>query len=141
VHQTWIESSALCCEDSTKQEWGKPLYVGLIFGGIFTNLTTNQMTELITDHQSEVQELCGRYHIRSLALFGSRLHGDDSKSSDMDVLVEFEEGHTPGFGFAEIQRALAEIFGIPIDLHTRQSLSPYFREQVVKEAQIIYGDS
>jgi len=91
--------------------------------------------------QSEmIAALCRKHHIRRLSLFGSVLHKDDSEESDVDILVEFEEGHTPGFEFAAIERELAELFGRPVDLHTPASLSPYFRNEVVREAQTFYDD-
>ncbi len=55
--------------------------------------------------KDEITEFCRRHHIRRLSLFGSVLTGDFRPDSDVDVLVEFEEGHTPGlvFFFPEIR--------------------------------------
>ena len=47
--------------------------------------------------RAAIVELCRRYHIRKLALFGSVLRDDFRPDSDVDVLVEFEPGHVPGF--------------------------------------------
>lgn len=77
--------------------------------------------------------------MRRLSLFGSALRGDDSGSeSDLDVLVEFEPGKTPGFGFVELQRELSEITGRVVDLHTYHSLSRYFRDEVVSQSRPFY---
>jgi predicted nucleotidyltransferase len=54
------------------------------------------------------------------------------------VLVEFESGHVPGLAFFAMQDELSAILGRPVDLHTPQFLSPYFREQVRAEAQVQY---
>jgi hypothetical protein len=85
-----------------------------------------------------IEALCRKHHIKRLSLFGSILHGDDTPNSDLDILVEFEEGQTPGFAFAGIQRELSEIIGRDVDLHTPASLSRYFRTEVVKEATPLY---
>ncbi len=84
-------------------------------------------------------EVCRRHHVRRLALFGSVLTEDFGPNSDVDVLVEFEPGHTPGFGFFAIQEELSELLHRPVDLQTPAFLSPYFREQVCAEARVLYA--
>ncbi|MCG6963549.1 MAG: nucleotidyltransferase family protein [Acidobacteria bacterium] len=85
-----------------------------------------------------IADLCRRNRIRRLALFGSILRDDFSAKSDIDVLVEFEPGATPGFGFIGIQDELAAILGRGVDLHTPASLSRYYRERVLHEAEPLY---
>jgi predicted nucleotidyltransferase len=77
---------------------------------------------------------CRRHHIRRLSLFGSVLRDDFGPSSDVDVLVEFEEGHVPGLEFFGMQEELTSILGHPVDLNTAGFLSPHFREDVLREA-------
>jgi hypothetical protein len=88
-----------------------------------------------------IELLCRRHHILRLSLFGSQLHGDSTPHSDLDILVEFEVGHMPGFAFAGIQRDLSELLGCNVDLHTAASLSRYFRSDVVSEATPLYAAS
>lgn len=88
--------------------------------------------------ERDLAEICRRYHVRRLALFGSVLRDDFGPESDIDVLVEFEPGNIPGFGVARLQRELAALFGRPVDLHTYRSLSRYFRDRVVQEAEVRY---
>ena len=89
----------------------------------------------------QVESICRKHHIRRLSLFGSALHGDNTTASDLDLLIEFEDGHTPGFAFAGIQHELSEILGQEVDLHTPTSLSKYFRNEVVREAHPLYDAS
>ena len=89
--------------------------------------------------RSQIAELCRRYRIRKLALFGSVLRDDFGPDSDVDVLVEFEPGHTPGFGFIAIQDELSALLGRKVDLNTASSLSRYFRADVVRDAEVLYG--
>jgi predicted nucleotidyltransferase len=86
----------------------------------------------------EIAKFCRRHHIRRLAFFGSVLRDDFRSDSDVDVLVEFEEGHTPGLAFFGIQEELSELLGRGVDLNTPNCLSPYFREEVQREAQTLY---
>lgn len=86
-----------------------------------------------------VQDFCRRHHIRKLALFGSVLRDDFGPESDVDVLVEFEPGHVPGFAFFALQDELAELLGRPVDLHTINSLSPHFRQEVEETAHVQYS--
>jgi len=89
----------------------------------------------------QVAEFCRRNHIRRLAFFGSVLRDDFRPNSDVDVLVEFEPGKTPGFAFFAMQDELSEILGRRVDLNTPNELSKYFRDEVLAEAEPIYGQA
>jgi predicted nucleotidyltransferase len=87
---------------------------------------------------AKIADLCRRWHIQRLALFGSTIRNDHRPDSDIDVLVEFKPGHVPGFGFITIQDELTEIFGRQVDLHTPSTLSKYFRDDVLDHARDLY---
>lgn len=84
---------------------------------------------------------CERHRIRNLAFFGSVLRDDFGGDSDVDVLVEFEEEHTPGFfRLMEIREELRKLLDVPeVDLRTPDDLSPYFRDEVVANAEVRYA--
>lgn len=103
-----------------------------------TSNPKNDEMKMILPEQ-EINEFCRRHHIRRLAMVGSALHGDQRPDSDLDLLVEFEAGHTPGFKFFEIEEELSRIIGRKVDLHTPGILSCYFRDEVLAEAQLMYG--
>ncbi len=88
--------------------------------------------------QEQIAAFCRRHHIRRLALFGSVLREDFGPDSDVDVLVEFEPGHVPGFEFFTWEEELSALLGRRVDLHTPSSLSPYFRDTVLAEAETFY---
>jgi len=94
------------------------------------------ITETMTDRLAEV---CHRYHVKNLSLFGSVARGEARRESDLDVLVEFEPGCTPGLDFVTLQDELTEIFDRSVDLRTPDDLSRYFRDTVVREAQPVYA--
>ena len=81
--------------------------------------------------------LCRERGIRRLALFGSALRSDFGPASELDVLVEFQPGRTPGyFGLFDMEEALGEILGNrKVDLRTAEDLSPYFRDEVLKASR------
>ncbi len=91
--------------------------------------------------QERLAAFCRRHHIRRLALFGSVLRADFGPQSDIDVLVEFDPEHVPGlFGIARMERELSVIFGgRQIDLRTVEDLSRYFRQDVLREAEVQYA--
>jgi len=88
--------------------------------------------------RSEIERFCRRHHIRRLALFGSVVRDDFGPHSDVDVLVQFEPGKTPGWDFFGMQDELAGILGRRVDLNTPGFLSRYFRERVLAEAEVVY---
>ena len=85
----------------------------------------------------KIAEFCRRHKIRKLAVFGSALREDFRPDSDLDVLVEFEPGHTPGLiRLAGMEIELSALLGgRKVDMNTPNSLSRYFRRKVLAEAQ------
>ena len=88
--------------------------------------------------REEIAEFCRRNRVRRLALFGSVIRDDFTPQSDVDVLVEFEPGYAAGFVFFQMRRELTSMLGREVDMHTAASLSPYFRQEVLDEAEEIY---
>jgi predicted nucleotidyltransferase len=86
-----------------------------------------------------IEEFCRKHRIRRLALFGSILRDDFRPESDVDVLAEFEPGARTGFAFFGMQDELSGILGRKVDLNTPQCLSKYFRDEVLREAQVLYA--
>src|SRR5690606_11421593 len=67
--------------------------------------------------QAEIEAFCKRHHIRRLALFGSVLRDDFGPESDIDVLVEFEPGHTVRLDtLLAAEAELSAILQRPVDL-------------------------
>jgi hypothetical protein len=82
---------------------------------------------------------CRRHHIRKLSFFGSVLRHDFAPASDVDVLVEFEQGAQVGLiTLSGMEIELSGILGRKVDLNTEGFLSPYFREEVLREAAPAY---
>jgi len=84
-------------------------------------------------------DFCRRNHIKKISLFGSALHGELQQDSDIDLLVEFEDNHVPGFfALCHMENELSDLLGRKVDLRTSQELSRYFRDDVVHAAVVQY---
>ena len=79
------------------------------------------------------RSLLDRYHVRSVAIFGSVARGEATEHSDIDLLVEFSKP-VGLLHFVRLKRELEEILDRPVDLATRKSLKPQLRERILKEA-------
>jgi predicted nucleotidyltransferase len=89
----------------------------------------------------KIEKFCKKHHIRKLSLFGSALRDDFSPESDLDILVEFDPAHIPGFiRLAGMEIELTEILGRKVDMRTAQDLSRYFREDVLNSAKVQYAE-
>lgn len=93
--------------------------------------------EIPTDR---IAAFCRRYGIRELRLFGSVLRDDFRDDSDVDFLVEFEPGAAVGFlGLAQMELELGDLVGRKADLRTAGELSRYFRQDVLRDAALLYA--
>ncbi|MFN3332339.1 MAG: nucleotidyltransferase family protein [Caldilinea sp.] len=89
--------------------------------------------------KAEIEAFSRRHRIRRLSLFGSVLRDDFTPESDVDVLVEFEPGVQVGLiGFAGMEIELSQLLSRKVDLNTPGFLSPYFRDEVLREAEVAY---
>ncbi|MBI3323176.1 MAG: nucleotidyltransferase family protein [Candidatus Omnitrophica bacterium] len=97
------------------------------------------MSVKIAINRRKIAEFCRRHHIRRMSLFGSVLRDDFGPDSDVDVLVEFEPGATAGFlRLAAMELELSKILGRRADIRTPAELSRYFRDEVLREAEVQY---
>lgn len=91
--------------------------------------------------KDKLAEFCRQHHIRKLSLFGSVLRDDFRPDSDVDVLVEFEPEHVPGFlGLHELEQQLSDLLdGLEIDLITEKFLNRRIRDRVLADAEVQYA--
>jgi hypothetical protein len=99
------------------------------------------MNKNINIAKEKIADFCRRHFISRLAIFGSALRDDFGPDSDIDILVEFIPGHTPGFfRLFDMEEELSAIFGgRKVDLRTPNDLSRYFRDEVVATAEVQYA--
>lgn len=89
---------------------------------------------------NKLAEFSKPYHIQQLSFFGSVLLDDFNPTSDLDVLVEFEEGHTPGLGVTDIQDELSKLLGgREVDLVTPKFLNHRIKYHILRDARVAYA--
>jgi predicted nucleotidyltransferase len=98
------------------------------------------MNERVSFQRDRLAAVCRRHRIARLSLFGSALRGTAGTDSDVDLLVEFERGAKPTLlDLDDIEQELSELLGgRRVDVRTPEDLSRYFRDKVVREAEIQY---
>jgi uncharacterized protein len=97
---------------------------------------------VVQDRLAEVRELCARYRVRRLELFGSATTTRfDPARSDLDFLVEFDElGHGYFDTYFGLLESLEELFGLPVDLvMTRAVKNPFFLEGIRDSRTLLYA--
>jgi predicted nucleotidyltransferase len=98
------------------------------------------MCAAIKPDQNKLVAYCRGHHIARLSFFGSVLRKDFRSDSDVDVLVEFEPGTRVGLiGMAQMELELTSLLGRKVDLRTPADLSRYFREDVLRHAEVQFA--
>jgi predicted nucleotidyltransferase len=88
-----------------------------------------------------LNQFCQRHSVKKMSFFGSVITSRFGPESDIDILIEFHEGKSPGFGFFTMQDELAEILGRPVDVTTVGGLHPLLKEKVLQTAETYYDVS
>jgi len=89
---------------------------------------------------SSLAEMCRRYGVKELSLFGSSVRGEIRPESDIDIMVEFEPGIRVGLiRFESLAGELESLAGRRVDLVTKRGLKPWVRSHVLKDARVIYA--
>ncbi|MEW6179947.1 MAG: nucleotidyltransferase family protein [Chloroflexota bacterium] len=86
----------------------------------------------------QLLNLCRRYQVASLKVFGSVARGEEHQDSDIDILVQFVHPVSL-LTLVRLERELSDLFGRKVDLLTEQALSPYIRDAVIASAREIYA--
>ena len=95
---------------------------------------------LIVDLDPErLRDVCERYGVASLEVFGSAARDEDRPDSDVDLLYVLKPHARLGFRLFDLEDELAALFGRPVDLVSRKSINKHIREQVLADAQPLYA--
>ena len=100
--------------------------------------------QLIEINIRKIIDICKRFHVRKLWVFGSILTNRFNDKSDVDLFVDFYKSRIDIFDYAvnffEFQYALEEIFGRKVDITEDGAVkNPYFRQELNKTRRLIYG--
>jgi hypothetical protein len=98
------------------------------------------MPSRIAIDKAALADFCRRHRVRRLSFFGSVLRPDFRPDSDVDVLVEFEQGSHVGYlGLAAMELELEQLMGRKVDIRTPRELSRYFRDEVLATAEVQFA--
>lgn len=90
--------------------------------------------------EAGIVEICRRYGVRELSLFGSAARSEMRPDSDIDFLVDFLPGARPGLlGVSAMMRELTALLGRRVDIAVKPALKPLVRAGVLAEARLIYA--
>jgi uncharacterized protein len=92
---------------------------------------------LASTEKEKIVEICERNDIEFCAVFGSFARGEADQESDIDLLVRFSK--PKGFNWVDAALEIEDALGRKVDLVTENSLSPYIRENVLKNLVVLYG--
>lgn len=84
-------------------------------------------------------EICERYGIAELEVFGSSARGTAGPDSDIDILYTLRQGRRLGWEIEDLADELSALLGRPVDLVSRRSLHPLLRNDVIAEARTLYA--
>lgn len=96
--------------------------------------------EVLQKSKTRIAEICRRYKIRELSLFGSQVRGDFTAISDFDFLVEFQPtAEIDYFELFDIREELENVVEKKVDLVSKRGLKKFARKQILAEAEVIYA--
>ena len=87
----------------------------------------------LQNHRDAIRQIALSHRVTNVRVFGSVVHGDDTESSDLDLLVE-PTAETTLMDIGAIRYELKELLGIPVDVLTPRALPDHFRAVVIQEA-------
>ncbi|WP_457548464.1 nucleotidyltransferase family protein [Archaeoglobus sp.] len=96
-------------------------------------IDVDYIKEIILKHKDYLKK---KFNVKEIGLFGSYVRGEQKESSDIDILVEFEETPTL-LEFVELENYLTELLGVKVDLVMKRALKPKIKETVLKEVVYI----
>ena len=87
----------------------------------------------------KIAQICRKYGVKEMAIFGSAARGEMRPDSDVDIFVEFYPEVRIGWEFFDLEEELAQVFARKVDLGTKRILKPWIRHEVMRDARIIYA--
>ncbi len=102
-------------------------------------MTTQDRNDLKLKLKEAIEQSPNRAIIKRASLFGSYAYGTPTEESDVDLLVEFEPNARVGFfKLSEFKFSIQDRIGKKVDVLTQESISKYFRDEVLSQAQLVY---
>jgi len=97
--------------------------------------SSNEIMKILISNMSDIE----KFHISKLALFGSFVRDEQNEASDVDILVEFEDGHETFDNFMDLKFYLEELFGRKVDVVIFDSIKPSMRPSIMRSVKYAKG--
>ncbi len=97
--------------------------------------SSNEIMNILISNMSDIE----KFHISKLALFGSFVRDEQNEASDVDILVEFEDGHETFDNFMDLKFYLEELFGRKVDVVIFDSIKPSMRPSIMRSVKYAKG--
>jgi len=96
--------------------------------------TKTDINKIIRANKKEIMK---RFDVLNIGIFGSYMRNGQSKTSDVDILIQFASGHKDLFNFIRLKNYLQELLGTEVDLVLAESIKPQLREKILNEVQYV----
>lgn len=94
--------------------------------------TFEEVRKILLEHKEEITE---KYKVKKIGLFGSYVRGEQKEESDVDVLVEFEEGYKTFDNYMDLKFFLESLFSASVDLLIESAIKPRLKPYIFDEVQ------
>lgn len=91
------------------------------------------VSNIIKNRREDIVKITKKYGAKNVRVFGSMSRGEEDMDSDLDIIVEMEQGSSL-LDIIAIKQDIEELLGRKVDVVTEASISPYIRDEVLKEA-------
>jgi predicted nucleotidyltransferase len=99
--------------------------------------SAKHVNRFISRLRQSLPEIRERYGVRALGIFGSYVRGEQRKRSDLDILVEFNNGSLTLFQFVELRDFLSDLLGVKVDLVEKRALKPVIGKHILEEVVFV----
>ena len=97
------------------------------------------MATLLNNYQSDLKRIAKEHKLSYMALYGSYARGEATPESDVDLMIEFEEGTSKSLlDLVRLQQRLSDLLQKKVDLVTKNSLDRYIKPYIQDDIQVIY---
>jgi len=110
------------------------IYFKILYIQSMKEITRIEIQKILEKYK---EYLGSRFHVINVGLFGSFVTGENSSSSDIDILVEFKKGHKDFFNYMRLKHFLEEAFGREVDLVMKGAVKPQLRERIFRQVHYV----
>lgn len=86
--------------------------------------------EVLKNHKNEIAK---KFGIKEIGIFGSYVRGEETETSDIDIIIEFEEGKKTFDNYMDLKFYLEDLFGIKVDLVIKSAIKPKLKKYILNE--------